>query len=200
MHGSNSTQREHTGIPVNNQQHFFFKECFFHVDWLLGRGRSEESQWSHCVTLVSLLESERSTSSPVPTTDVVTALKKREISALSSAEVWNSAAECGSVFGPRDPEHVLIQLTRLLKCVQPFATPPTTNTSALLWKSLGNFLLSWCSHTGFEVFCSRKGSQKKHSIFYLFFTLKITCFLKNQFRFYFNTLNYYILILLRMKL
>lgn len=144
MHGSNSTQREHTGIPVNNQQHFFFffKSVFFMLTGCWAGGRSEESQWSHCVTLMSLLESERSPSSPVPTTDVVTALKNREISALSSAEVWNSAAECGSVFGPRDPEHVLKQLTRLLKCVQPFATPPTTNTSALLGESLGNVLLS----------------------------------------------------------
>lgn len=53
----------------------------------------------------------------------------------------------------------------------PSQLPPTTNTSALLWKSLGNFLLSWCSHTGFEEFCSRKGSKKNRfyilPIFYI---------------------------------
>lgn len=37
MHGSNSTQQQHTGIPVNNQQHFF-EGCFFHVNWCWAGG------------------------------------------------------------------------------------------------------------------------------------------------------------------
>lgn len=53
-------------------------------------------------------------------TDV--SLLKRE--KYSSAEVWNSAAACGQVFGPPNPEQVLKQLTGLLKCVQPRTIPP----------------------------------------------------------------------------
>ncbi len=42
---------------------------------------------------------------------------------------------------------------------------PPINASVLLWKSLGN--LFWCSHTGFEEFCSRKGSLKRYTWFYI---------------------------------
>lgn len=178
MHGSNSTQREHTGIPVNNQQHFFWR-VFFSCQLVLGWGRSKASQWSHCVTLMSLLESRRSPNSHVPTTDVVTALKREKQSFLLQG-----------FGGPRQNALQCLGLEILIKSWNNWlgcwkilhpVPPPPPNTSALLWESLGIFLLSRCSHTGFEEFCSKKWCLILHNITNSH--LKITCFYKSMFRF-----------------
>lgn len=44
MHGSNSTQQQHTGIPVNNQQHFL-KAVFFMLTGVgLGEVKTESME------------------------------------------------------------------------------------------------------------------------------------------------------------
>lgn len=65
-------------LIINSIFFFFWEECFFHVNWCWGWGRSKPSQRSHCLTLMSMLESQRSPNSHVPTTDVVSALKREK--------------------------------------------------------------------------------------------------------------------------
>lgn len=176
MHGSNSTQREHTGNPVNNQQHFFWR-VFFFMSTGVGMGEVKSGSMEPlCDPHVLVGKSARSQLAR-PNDWCCRSVERRQI-AFSSAGVWRSAAECRSVFGPRYPEEVLKQLTGLLKTRRP------PNTSALIWESLGNVLLTRCSHTGFE--------EKWHLILYnvTILTLNITCFYKSMVSFYFNTLIY----------
>lgn len=72
-HGSNSTQRENAGEPVNNQQHFFFFSYWLLLRW----GWSKTSQRRHCLALRSSLVSRGTPRSPIPTTEV--SCLKREI-------------------------------------------------------------------------------------------------------------------------
>lgn len=56
-----------------------------------GGGGQHQSQSSHCLTLMSMLERERSPDSHVPTTDVVSALKREKLEFSSAARPQNLA-------------------------------------------------------------------------------------------------------------
>lgn len=152
MHGSDSTQQEHTGTPVNNQRHIFVRVFFF------------------MLTGVGLGEVKNKSMEPLYDSHVL--VRKSALSQLARLSDWcchSFVTERNSFslqrFGTQ-PQHVVQSLgleilhkhwNNWLGCWNVYNPPSTPHQ----FFSLGNVLFSWYSHTGFEEFVLRKKSQKK---------------------------------------